>query len=207
MYIIEYCRGVKHVQECPDEKTWAIKAKIVCPFKPDEYHCMYDIGCSLVEDCRPWQTNDRINIYFEQNSTQFKIKEVPVMSTNDPYYNTLQQATFCNSNTNHVENSSSSGYKICCITESVILGVLIIAVIRKYVKLKTIESKAITTLIEKDRQIDELATEKDDLLKLVLKLKDGEPLLPIRETIPDYPEPEFVAILSRVKTETEPNKD
>lgn len=106
---------------CPDKMEWETKAKDTCP-NPDEYHCMYDTECNLVEDCRPKQTNNEIALYFIGNDTIFNTKIVPVMSSNNPDYHKLQQVTFCK----RKSTPSNNGWKTCCIT-SVALCIFTIA--------------------------------------------------------------------------------
>ncbi|VDI61840.1 Hypothetical predicted protein [Mytilus galloprovincialis] len=162
---------------CPDDNTWSNRAKTFCSLNPHEYHCVYNTSCQLIEDCRPSQTNDRIRLYFiERNTEAFIIKTVPVMSTNNSNYHKLQYITLCESNMSHVPNSSptrkNDSYKICCIAESVILGLLVIGVVWKYRQLQYQESEASTKLIAKDCEIARFKKENCDLKEQSVKLEE-----------------------------------
>ncbi|XP_063402343.1 uncharacterized protein LOC134686601 [Mytilus trossulus] len=176
---------------CPDDNTWSNRAKTFCSLNPHEYHCVYNTSCQLIEDCRPSQTNDRIRLYFsERNTETFYIKTVPVMSTNNSNYHKLQYITLCESNMSHIQNSSptrkNDSYKICCIAESVILGLLVIGVVWKYRQLRYQESEASSQLTAKDceiarikrencdnkEQIDQLKEEKNHIVEQLVRLKD-----------------------------------
>lgn len=173
-YFLFYCSGAT---VCPDDKGWSNRANTFCSSSPHEYHCVYDIECQLKEVCRPSQTNDRIRLYFIEHNTQpFNIKTVPVMSTNSSNYHKLQYITLCESSMSHIQNSSptrkNDSYKICCITESVILGLLVIGVIRKYRHIKYQESEASTKLIAKDCEIARFKKENCDLKEQSVKLEE-----------------------------------
>ncbi|XP_052088319.1 uncharacterized protein LOC127725426 [Mytilus californianus] len=177
LFQISYRMGISGATVCPDDKAWSNRAKTFCSSTPRDYHCIYDIECQLIEDCRPSQTNDRITLYFvEQNTELFNIKTVPVMSTNSSNYHKLQYITLCRSNLNHVQNSSPSrkndSYKICCIAESVILGLLVIGAIWKYRQMQYQESEASRKLIEKDCEIERLKRENCDFKEQLDQLKE-----------------------------------
>ncbi|XP_052088421.1 uncharacterized protein LOC127725470 [Mytilus californianus] len=201
-FIIIAIRGVKYVDVCPDKQTWKTKANDVCPNLDEEYHCMFDTECNLVEDCRRKQTNNHITLYFfEQNISNFKIKTVPVMSSNDPDYHKLQQATFCksasniskstpcdyNNNTsvsnNTIDQNSDTtdeGWEACCISFvtlfiiSVALAIIIPFIIFKIIRFKKSDERNEegNSSIEINNESDRVKKENCDVKEQLLQLKE-----------------------------------
>ncbi|CAC5396858.1 unnamed protein product [Mytilus coruscus] len=196
-------RCVKYVDVCPDKQAWGTNAKDMCP-NPDEYHCMFDTECNLVEDCRPKQTNNEIKLYFiEKNIANFYLRTVPAMSSNNPDYHILQQATFCksasniskstscdyNNNTsvsnNTIEQNSGStveGLKACCISfvilfvTSVALASIIPCIIYKIKRFKKSDERNEETnsLIKINNELDRVKKENCDVKQQLSQLKEDK---------------------------------
>ncbi|CAC5396860.1 unnamed protein product [Mytilus coruscus] len=191
-------RGVKYVDVCPDKQTWGTKATDMCP-NPDEYHCMFDTECNLVEDCRSKQTNNEIKLYFIEK--KFNIKTVPVMSSNDPDYHKLQQATFCKSasnisksapcdttvsnntidqNSDNTNVTNDEGWEACCISFITLffITVALVSIIPFIIYRRTQSQKRKerteegNSLIEKNNELERVKKENCDVKEQLLQLKE-----------------------------------
>lgn len=187
---------------CPDKQTWESKTKYMCQNPDEEYHCMFDTECKLVEDCRQKQSNSEIGLYFiNQNITNFEIKTVPVMSSNDPDYHKLQQATFCKNasnvskstpgdyhNNTSVSNntidqntdSSGKGWEECCksfvplFIISAALAFIIPFIIYRKIRYKQHKERSEegNSLIEKNNELDRVKKENCDFKEQLSQLKE-----------------------------------
>lgn len=197
-----FFRGVKYVDVCPDKQAWGTNEKDKCQNPDEEYHCMFDTECNLVEDCRQKQSNNEITLYFiEQNITIFNKKNVPVMSSNDPDYHKLQQITLCKSarnvnkstpddyhNNTSVSNptiykntdTTDEGLEACCISFATLFTLsAVIAIITPFIIYKIKRSQNIVErniegnlLMEKNNELNRLKKENSNVKEQLSQLKE-----------------------------------